>query len=127
MTSTTPHIPAADLAAALLRLAEVVQHMTKTYGIYAEGRAYISSTAVTFVAYGGDPAAYCDQTSRNLAWNEALARTRHDNTRGRCQALDDAIESALADGLPGDYSDGGNRYTPDQIREVAHRLTPDAA
>ncbi|MEU8902180.1 hypothetical protein [Streptomyces mirabilis] len=124
MTAPTPRIEAAELAKALLRLADIVQGFTERYGIYRDGRARINERAVLYAMFDLDPVSYFDpKNQEDLAlWQTAWRQTRRDGTRDHYKSLRDAMRDTLAKELPRDWHTGA-LFTPDQIRQVAHRLT----
>ena len=119
---TATRTDAAELAKALLRLADITQGFTERYGIYRD-QARIDERAVLYAMFDLDPATYfLPENRESLAmWQAEWRKTRRDGTREHYSALRDAMRDALVDGLPGDWRTGG-LYTPDQIRAVAHTV-----
>lgn len=121
--NNTPHVDTAELAKALLRLADITQGMVERYGIYRDGRAGISERAVLYSMFDLDPATYFLPENRDslAMWQTEWRQARRDGTREHYNTLRDAMRDVLVDRLTGDWRTGG-LYTPDQIRAVAHQV-----
>lgn len=124
MTDTTPRTSTTQLAAAILRVADIVQGFTERYGIYRDGKAPIDQQAVLYATFDLDPANYFARENQDMAlWQARWQQTRRDGTRDNYNALYDAVYETLVAELPGDWPTG-DQYTPDQIRELAQRMDP---
>lgn len=111
----------ADLARAILRVADLIDTRMKTVGIYAEG-APITDSVLIYAMLPLDPTTAFDWD----LWQEAFRQTRRDGTRAQVKDLHDELRKVLIAELGGDIGvcGTGTRYTPTVIREVAYRFSP---
>lgn len=113
------HIPVTEIAAAINRIADVVQLLTERFDIY-DDKAPIHERIVLFMTFDVPPASYFGNGLKQ--WEQAWRQTRRDGTRHHYQALRQAVSDILVRELPGDYR-MGSRYTPAAIRSVAPAVT----
>lgn len=123
VTSKPQNVEPAELAKAILRLADIAQGMTERYGIYAHGKVRLGEPEFLYAAFDLDPVRYFTDENHSMGlWQTAWRQTRRDGARDQYKALHEAMREMLAERLPGDWRVGG-LYTPDQIRDVAHQFT----
>ncbi|MER6977657.1 hypothetical protein [Streptomyces carpinensis] len=119
-STTTVHSPA-QLAAAVLRVADIVQARTEKIAEYADGRALLDNRLLLQVAYDLAPTAAFDMPAFSAAWKQSL----HDGTRPARKALYMDLWDALAARLPGTPGQVAGCYTPAEVRAVAYALAPE--
>lgn len=120
----TQTLPQSSVQAAVERVADILQGAIERRGIYAERKAPISARYVLYAMFDLDPGTYfAPENGEALAlWAACWRQTRHDGTREHYRGLHDAVYRTLTEGLPGDWR-AGQRYTSEQVRDVARRIT----
>jgi hypothetical protein len=114
----TVHIGTADLAEALLRLADNL-HTVQQCGRWNGGPAPISARLLLFSAVG--ISAKCGVGE----WEQRLREMRSNGTRHLLNPMDDSLRAVLKEHLGGEFGlnfGTGDLYTADQVREVAAKV-----
>jgi hypothetical protein len=122
----TETVTEAEVAQAVHRVADIVQGAVERYAVNDDGRAGIHARFVLYAMFDLDPATYFAPENREALalWADRWRQARRDGTRRRYWALHDAVSEALRRELPGDWR-MDLRYTPEQIRDVARRISND--
>lgn len=118
----------AEVSEVILRVAAIVEESTRRYGIARDGRAVISQRVIAYALFDLDPAGYFAPDNRSdysPAWRKLWRRSRRDGTRNSLNNLWDAVDRVFADHPPNEGSRNW-RYTPQQIRDIAHGLTKES-